>query len=379
MPLAAMHARHYTDAAYAATWDRVLARVRGARPAKDADADPHARAAEAPEISVVICTHDRHHLLDHAIGSVLEQSLSADRYEIIVVDNSPDQAAAARHAERHRDERVRGARVRYELEPKPGLSNARNVGAGLARGGIVAFIDDDATANRTWLAALLDGYAAFPAAGAVGGRVVPLWAGARPPWLHDDLLTYLSAVDWGGRTRVLRPGEWLAGTNVSFRRQELIECGGFSLGLGRRGSDRVLLSNEEIEVMDRLAARGLSGVYAPEACVEHRIDSARLTPAWLRRRIAWQAVSDCFAGARASKLPVSAFAERLSRFIDNHDGARPGFFTATDDANRFREDVRIVYDLVMALLAGGIDLDAVPRNRTARMRARLARWLGRGR
>jgi len=338
------------------------------------DVDNPARAAAGPEprISVIVCTYDRYQLLDRAIESVLDQTLPAQDYEIIVVDNSPDQAAAAVHGERH----AAHSRLRYRLEPVPGLSNARNVGLEMARGGIAAFLDDDARATRAWLEALLAAYAAFPEAGAVGGRVLPVWAEPRPVWLHDDLLDSLSVVDWGGPTRVLREGEWLAGTNISYRRQALIEAGGFSRALGRQGSDRVLLSNEENEAIARLKARGSCAVYAPKACVEHRIDPARLTQSWLRRRMAWQAVSDCISGVAAG-MPPAVLAERLRELVDAGDGDAPGYFTPTADPERFRNDVLGVYYLVMALLAGGFD--AAQEARAAGGRdsglARILGWL----
>jgi glycosyltransferase involved in cell wall biosynthesis len=50
----------------------------------------------APSISVVICTYERHALLPQTIARVLDQTLPADAYEVIVVDNSPNQTAAAR-------------------------------------------------------------------------------------------------------------------------------------------------------------------------------------------------------------------------------------------------------------------------------------------
>ncbi|MGH7004071.1 MAG: hypothetical protein ACREIP_08990, partial [Alphaproteobacteria bacterium] len=125
------------------------------------------------------------------------------------------------------------------------------------------------------------------------------------------------------------------------------------------GPDNVLLSNEELDIIGRLAARGLAPVYAPDACVEHRIDPARIAPEWLRSRVAWQAVSDCIIRAPSAAEPLAVRAERLRRFINRGGHIHPPYFAPTLDADRCREEMQNLYDVVVALLAGGIARDVV--------------------
>ena len=66
----------------------------------------------------------------------------------------------------------------------------------------------------------------------------------------------MSAVNWGGETRIANDGEWFAGTNIAFRTQEILDCGGFEISLGRNGGGSVLLSNEELKLLDQLKAKG---------------------------------------------------------------------------------------------------------------------------
>src|SRR5262245_61383914 len=89
-------------------------------------------------LSVVVATYDRYEVLHRALESLAAQQGTRDFCEVIVVDNSPDQAAAARWARKHS-----GLVARYELCSTPGLSNARNVGLALATAPVVAFMDDD--------------------------------------------------------------------------------------------------------------------------------------------------------------------------------------------------------------------------------------------
>ena len=62
-----------------------------------------------------------------------------------------------------------------------GLSGAWNTGARLARGDVVAFLDDDAEADPGWLEELLERYR--PDVAGTGGVAVPVWPGrGRPRW-----------------------------------------------------------------------------------------------------------------------------------------------------------------------------------------------------
>lgn len=324
--------------------------------AAGAAARPHeiraGRRPETPLLSVVVATYDRYDVLDDVVSSLLAQDMEA--LEIIVVDNSPDQEAAARFARRYAGE----GRADYVLEPRPGLSNARNVGIGRARAGIVAFIDDDAVADPGWAREILAAFDAHgPGAGCVGGRILPEWVSPRPRWLSDSLLGYLSVVDWGGSRRVLGAAEWLAGCNVAFRKEAVLAAGGFTESLGRVGSGIALLSNEDSDMIARVKGMGCSVVFAPDALVRHVIDPARLSRQWFLRRSAWQAASDFIrdAGATSRYAPVAA-----TRLFDELPrlGDLPGlgFFRETDDPDAFGLQVGMIYDLVVVSLAGGEEM-----------------------
>jgi hypothetical protein len=238
------------------------------------------------------------------------------------------------------------------LEPRPGAANARNVGAALTKSPYVAFADDDVAVDRGWLEALLAAFAAFPRAGVVGGRVLGRWPQPRPAWVYDKLLGYVSLVDWGGAPRVAAPREWLASCNMAVARADFHALGGFSAALGRAGPGTMLLSNEDIDLVRRMIARGRRAVYAPDAVAEHVIDPARLTQRWFRGRAAWQAVSDLLVDPAAASARASDAAARLRLAARLRGEERPGFFPATQDPAEFLRQTRIAYYLTMALLGG---------------------------
>jgi GT2 family glycosyltransferase len=325
-----------------------------------------------PRLSVIVCTYDRYDVLPNAIDSLLRQRLDAGTLEVVVVDNSPDQKNAARFRARFAHE----PGISYLLEPTPGLSHARNIGTAHARAGLVAFLDDDAIAAPDWAAHILQAFERFAGhAGAVGGRVLPRWTSARPPWLSDDLLGYLSILDWGDETRPLQPHEWLVGCNIAFDKQVLSSVGGFSRGLGRVGAGLALLSSEEVEVTEKIHRAGRASVYCPGALVHHVIDPARLTRAWFRRRAAWQAVSEFIKDPERMAAYAPAAVEHVRhQLLDRVRWPAAGFFAATDDPQQFKRDAGLTYDLVATMLAGGAELDgagrlAEPVSLTAKLKA----------
>jgi len=302
-------------------------------------------------------------VLPDAVDSLLKQDCELGFIEIIVIDNSPNQAVAETFSQRYSSE----PRIRYVLEPVPGLSNARNVGTSLARANLVAFIDDDAIAAPDWAVRIVRAFEiAGMRAAVIGGRVLPRWVGAKPTWLSDDLLGYLTIIDWGGSLRELPSHQWLAGCNVAFNKEALTAVGGFSRALGRVGAGLSLLSNEEIDVMESIRAMGRVSMYCPEAVVEHIIDPARLTHNWFRRRAAWQAVSDFIKDPERTTAYAAAAAEHMRLLLK--DGARDtpmGFFRRVGDPDEFKHDVGLIYDLIVATLAGGAEIDPEHNQGTA--------------
>jgi glucosyl-dolichyl phosphate glucuronosyltransferase len=310
-----------------------------------------------PRLSVAVCTYNRYDVLPDAIDSLLRQDCEPGLLDIMVIDNSADQAAAATFSKRYSSE----SRIRYILEPVPGLSNARNVATSHARADLIAFIDDDAIAAPDWATKIVQAFeAAGSRAGVIGGRVLPRWVASRPPWLCDHLLKYLTVIDWGGHFRELPQHQWLAGCNIAFNKQSLTAVGGFSLALGRIGAGLSLLSEDETDVMERMRAAGRVSMYCPDSVVEHVIDPSRLTHSWFRRRAAWQAVSDFIKNPARTSAYAPAAAEHMRLLLK--DGRRKGpmgFFGRVEDPNEFKHDVGLIYDLMVATLAGGAELEPV--------------------
>lgn len=255
--------------------------------------------AEGIDATIVVCTRNR--------GPALAQALDActrletrTTWELLVVDNAStdDTAEVARgFAERHPE------RVRVTVEPTLGLSAARDCGVRLARGEVVAFLDDDAEPASGWLDAYVEALRE-PGVLAAGGPVEPLFSGPLPAWLDERYLPYLSVWDRGAEPHDLAYNELPRGTNMAFRREAFARVGGFDRRLGRSG--RSLRSCEETELGLRLERAGARIVYVPAARVRHHVDASRLTPEWMAARFAAQAFSEAIVDWKHGGRPAVA-------------------------------------------------------------------------
>lgn len=93
--------------------------------------------------------------LSACIESLCKQTIHADDYEIIIVDDgSSDPVDATIPAETIT--RAGQPEIRLVTQENTGPATARNHGASIARGAALAFIDDDCLAHPNWLEELLD-------------------------------------------------------------------------------------------------------------------------------------------------------------------------------------------------------------------------------
>jgi glycosyltransferase involved in cell wall biosynthesis len=247
-------------------------------------------------VSVVVCayTERRWDALVEAVQSVARQIPTAAE-TIVVVDHNPDLLARAREA-------FSTATV-IANEGARGLSSARNTGVRAASGQVVAFLDDDAAAHDAWLATLAEPFT-DAAVIAAGGLAVPDWQSRRPGWLPEEFLWVVGCSYRGlpdTQVAVRNP----IGANMAFRREVLLQAGGFADGIGRVG--RLPLGCEETELSIR--ARSLTGGeirHLPHCRVSHRVTADRTTWRYFRRRCWAEGVSKAL--VRSSVGPTAALA-----------------------------------------------------------------------
>jgi glycosyltransferase involved in cell wall biosynthesis len=216
--------------------------------------------------SVIVATYAKERckeVLD-CINSLRQQTLPPDEI-ILVVD--PDEELRSFYAS------IVPTDVAVVSSQLRGLSNARNTGVRRARADLVAFIDDDATADKDWLRNLASNYEDGQVLG-VGGSVRPLWDQGRPGWFPEEL-DWVVGCSYKGLPENRSPVRNPIGCNMSFRRQAFIRVGYFESRLGRVG--KTLLGSEEAQFSIRLLANSPSFkiIYEPSAVVYHRVPKNR--------------------------------------------------------------------------------------------------------
>ncbi len=217
-----------------------------------------ARPVPASDVTVVVCTRDRPRYLEACLEALAR--LDPQPAEVVVVDNAPTDERTREVAERFG--------VRRLVDPRPGLSHARNTGWTAARTPVVAYTDDDARPHRHWVGGLCRALA-DPRIECVTGLVVAAEAmtpaqrlfesnGGMRKGLQARLFTAADVGLQGWRLGV--------GANMAFRRDALVRIGGFD---GRLGPGRPTRGGDDLDAFVRVLASGGVAAYQPDAVVRH--------------------------------------------------------------------------------------------------------------
>lgn len=222
------------------------------------------------EVSVVVATYNRCALLLDLLRGLARQTLGADRFEVIVVDDG------SRAPVRPELERLR-LDLPFALtlleQPNQGAAAARHHGIVRASGEIIVIVDDDMSVPPDFLAQHVAAHARGHTL--VLGHIQDEGAGMADRPLFVRMHAAQLAKQWktirSGRDRVR--GINLCTGNVSFRRAEYLAVGGFDLRLGR---------SEDRELGVRLEKAGARLAFADAARTTHRSDVSDLE-VWMRR------------------------------------------------------------------------------------------------
>lgn len=222
-------------------------------------------------ISVCVCTFRRPQRLQRTLESVGRQRLpEGTSCEVLVVDN--DEAASG---EATVDAFAASAHVavRYVVEPRKGLSAARNRTLELAAGEWLALIDDDEVAAADWLVALYQ-TAQECRADAVIGVVRPEFEVPPPAWVASAGSFDLWLPPTGTNVNA---GDALTGNallRAAFLKAQNLR---FDLAFNETGG-------EDTDFFRRLLDRGGVVVSSRQAVVHELVPRDRVTPEYLARR-----------------------------------------------------------------------------------------------
>ena len=215
-------------------------------------------------ISVVICTRDRPEYLTKCLKSLQNLSYSPD--EIIVVDNAPNSDATQKLV-------TQMPKVKYILEPQPGLDFARNAGIHHSTSELIAYIDDDVCVHPDWTLHLKQGFR-DPQVMVVTGLVLAAEIDTQAQYIFEQYWSFnrgyktvLYDEGYFQQYKLLGVPTWRfgAGANMAFRRSCFKITGDFErrLDVGAAGC------SGDSEMWYRILAEGFMARYEPNAVVYH--------------------------------------------------------------------------------------------------------------
>ncbi|GAA0219364.1 glycosyltransferase [Cryptosporangium japonicum] len=238
------------------------------------------RPTTHPGVTLVVCTRDRASALGDCLAGL--RALDYPHLEIVIVDNAPsDDSTRLVVADLAGDD----PRFRYVVEPRPGLSRARNRGAREATGEIIVYTDDDVTVEPDWITAVVRGFERAPGVGCVTGLVATAaiegpaerYFDARVTWAKN-CVPKLYDLDRHRDTNPLypySPGIFGTGANFAFRARALRHVGYFDEALGAGTLTR---GGEDLDAFVAVLRTGWVLAYEPNAVVwhHHRADPEAL-------------------------------------------------------------------------------------------------------
>jgi GT2 family glycosyltransferase len=228
-------------------------------------------------------------------------------YEVIVVDSNSQDGT----------EKLEDVfPIKYVSIEERSRQRALNLGISIANGEIVAFLDDDITVDKKWLANITEPYT-NATVGGVGGRVIP-YGKKQKHYVRTRQNTvgrvYSSGLVIGNFDL---PSEHpievdsLIGCNMSFRRDLLLKVGGFDVNY--KGTSY----RDDTDLCIRIRKSGCALIYCANALVWHKY-KGKLFGAdwsyWYVRNNVYFYLKNLFAQDRL-KIPVFIY----SMFIPPRD------------------------------------------------------------
>ena len=206
-------------------------------------------------VSVIIPTYNRPARLASCLESLAQQGLPMEHFEVIVVDDGGRTSL---------DPVVRPFQDRLNIslvkQQNTGPAGARNTGVANASGEFIAFIDDDCTPAKDWLA-LMTGYLQQDSSRMYGGYTANALEGNIYSSASQTLIDFL----YGYFNADPQQAHFIASNNMAMARELFEKVGGFDTSFpGACGEDR--------ELCDRWLYLDHRITYVPDALIFHSHD-----------------------------------------------------------------------------------------------------------
>jgi len=310
-------------------------------------------------LSVVICTHNPYgDYLRQTVTALSAQTLPADQWELIIIDNLSDPPVEEACAQ------LGHPRGRIVVESRLGLTMARLRGIAEAKGDLILFIDDDNIVNSDYLSEAVRIGAERPYLGAWGAaKIIPRFEGEpRPellPFTKNLSIRNQDEVLWSNLHYINDSSPMGAGlcvrSEVARRWAEKVDADPIRRNFGRRGS--ALGACEDSDLAMTSSDFGLGNGIFPSLQMIHLIPRRRYEESFLIKNAhGWGYSSTLFDSLRRPNRRLGE--NRFVRWLRLR--ARP--FLTSPSAGRMGRQINIaqakgIYDALN-------ELDAMSKSET---------------
>ncbi len=224
-------------------------------------------------LTIAICTYNRAEKLYSCLESLTQQNIKFNNINILIIDNNSSYDVPS-IANKFSDSFLF---IKTILEYNQGLSYARNRAIQECKTPWIAFLDDDAKADKNWVQTILttidrNDFDAF-------GGPYSAWLahGPLPSWLPSSYGDYQPKQSYGP----LQQGTHIPGGNCAIRLEALKKVGEFSNTMGMKG--KACGYGEETLLFIKMQQHGFRLGFVPNMKIEHCVLPYKYNLAWQLR------------------------------------------------------------------------------------------------
>ena len=232
------------------------------------------------QLSIVICSYNRASYISDALDSLYTQTAGLNTFEAIIVDNNSTDNTKEVYAI-WRQTNTNG-QFTFISETKQGASFARNMGATIAKGAWVCFMDDDAVATPDYIHHIIRHTNTHPNVLGFGGKIIPKYIPAEPKWMSYYVSSLVGNFDYAPVACAFENGKYPLESNMIMKKSAFDLVGGFNVAIpGVVGTLRI--GGEGKELFYKIIALGEKIYYDPSLLVYHVVEVEKLTPTYMYR------------------------------------------------------------------------------------------------
>jgi glycosyltransferase involved in cell wall biosynthesis len=249
-------------------------------------------------ISIIIPSYNRSKQLYTTLFSFNNLDFEGVNFEIIIIDNgSTDDTPII---VRDFIDSNPNFKIIYKYDDTSGLLTGRHLGAKIANGNILTFIDDDVVLTRNWLRSI-DTLMMNSDIDLLTGPCLPLYESYPPKWLNyfwrktahgGKVCLWLSLIDLEKDNEEIDPN-YVWGLNFTIRKNVFLELKGFNPDNISKKL-QMFQGDGETGLTNKAALANKKAYYSKGVMLYHQISNERLTYEYFEKRAFYAGVCNSY-------------------------------------------------------------------------------------